>query len=121
MTVPTAQRQDGSIALEAVLALPLVALVLAAVLGTTTVVVDQLAATRAARAAARTVAVTGDPDRARAVVAATAPTAEATVILRGGVARVTVLLTGELVGVDYAVDATAAAPLEPATTAGRWP
>lgn len=111
------QRQDGSVALETVLALPLVVLVLAAVLGTTVVVSDQLAATRAARAAARTVALTGEPGRAAGVARGTAPGATTTVEVHGGVATVTVRLAADLLGVAYAVDATAAAPLEPA--AGR--
>lgn len=115
------QRQGGSVALETVLALPLLALVLTAVLGTTSVVVDQLAATRAARAAARTVALTGDPGRATSVASATTPGARATVSVRGGVATVTVVVADEVLGVGYAVDATAVAPLEPAAgrTAGR--
>lgn len=113
----TMQREDGSVALETVLALPLVALVLAAVLGTTAVVVDQLAATRAARAGARAVALTGDPTQASTLAAATVAGARATVNVRGGVVHVTVVVADDLFGVGYRVDATAAAPLEPA--AGR--
>ena len=112
------RRQDGSIALEAVLVLPLVALVLAAVLSTTTVVADQLAAARAARAAARTVALTGDPSRATTTARATTSDARTTVRLRGGVVHVTVAVVDDLFGVDYRVEATAVAPLEPG--AGRW-
>lgn len=111
------QRQEGAVALEAALVLPLVALVVAAVLGTTSVVGDQLAASRAARAAARAVALSADPARATVVAASTAPGARATVDLRGGAASVTVVVTGDLLGVGYRVDATAVAPLEPA--AGR--
>lgn len=103
-------------ALEAALALPLVGLVLAAVLGTTTVVVDQLVVTRAARAAARAVAVSGDRSAAATVVASTTPTARATVRVRRGLATVTVTLVDDVMGVAYGVDATAVAPLEPAVT-----
>ncbi len=104
-------------ALETVLALPLLVLVVAGVLGTTTVVTDQLAATRAARSAARTVALTGDPGRATSVAGNAAPGATTTTEVRGGVATVTVRITDDLLGVAYTVEATAAAPLEPA--AGR--
>ena len=114
------QHQDGSVALEAVLTLPLVVLVLAAVLGTTTVVSDQLAATRAARGAARTVALTGDPGRATSVARGVAPGATTTVRVHGGVATVTVRIAADLLGVAYAVDATAAAPLEPAAGRQVW-
>lgn len=110
-----AQHQDGSVALEAALVLPLLALVLTAVLGTTSVVVDQLAAARAARAAARTVALTGDPGRATTLATATAAGSRATVSVRDGVAQVTVVVPGDILGVTYAVDATAVAPLEPIT------
>lgn len=110
--------ERGAVTLEAVLVLPLVALVLAAVLSTTTVVVDQLAATRAASAAARTVALTGDIGRAAGVVEATSPGAAVTARVRHGVAVVTVRIAGDLLGVDYAVEAAATAPLEPITTSG---
>lgn len=115
------QHQDGSIALETVLVLPLLALVLAAVLGTTSVVADQLAATRAARAGARAVALTGDPARAVDLASATTAGARATVSIRGGVATVTVVVTDQVLGVGYVVDATAVAPLEPVTgRAAGW-
>lgn len=115
------QHQDGSVALETVLVLPLLALVLVAVLGTTSVVVDQLAAARAARAGARTVALTGEPASAVSLTSSTTAGARTTVSIRGGVASVTVVVTGDVLGVGYAVDATAVAPLEPVTgrTAGR--
>lgn len=110
----SACRQEGAIALETALVLPLVALVVAAVLGTTSLVADQLSVTRAARASARAVALTGDPARASAVAGATAPGARVTVSVRGGVATVTVVVADDLLGVGYRVDATAVAPLEPA-------
>lgn len=103
----------GAVALEALLALPLLALLLVAILGSTAVVVDQLAATRAARAAARTVAVTGDRAAAATVAAATSPGAHAEVRLQRGIVTVEVRLDGNLLGVGYTVDATAVAPLEP--------
>lgn len=114
------QQQDGSIALEAVLALPLVVVVLAAVLGTTTVIGDQLAATRAARAAARTVALTGETGLAAGVARGTAPGATTAVEVHGGTVTVTVRIAADLLGVGYAVDATAAAPLEPAAGRQVW-
>ena len=109
--------QEGAVALESVLVLPLVVLLAAAVLATSSVVVDHLTATRAARAAARTVALTGEPGTAATVVGSMQPGATTTVSVQRGVAHVTVRLRVVIVGVPYAVDATAAAPLEPG--AGR--
>lgn len=105
-------------ALESVLVLPLVVLLVGAVLATTTVVTEHLAATRAARAAVRTVALTGESAAAARVARAVHPRASTSVQVRGGVAHVTVQLRGALVGVPYVVDATAAAPLEPAAARG---
>lgn len=105
----------GAVALEALLVLPLVVLVVAAVLATTTVAADQLAVARAARAAARSVALTGEAGTARAVVQAVRPGAATAVRTRGGAAQVTVTAGGRIAGVPYTVDARAAAPLEPAT------
>lgn len=104
---------DGAVALEVVLVVPLVALLVLAVLGTTAVVTDQLAATRAARAAARAVALSGELGRADAAAAAVDPSAVVTARLRRGVVEVQVRLTGDVLGLDYAVDAAASAALEP--------
>lgn len=107
----------GVVALESLLVLPLVALLVAVVLATTTVAGDHLAVARAARAAARSVALTGEAGAARAVVQAVHPRATATVTVRRGVVHVTVVTRGRLVGVPYTVDAAASAPLEPVTSA----
>lgn len=104
-------------ALEAVLVLPLVALLVGAVLATTTVVVEHLAVARAARAAARTVALTGEVDAATRVARSVHPGAVTTVRVRGGVAHVAVVVRGDIIGIPYAVDTSAAAPLEPVTVA----
>lgn len=103
-------------ALESLLVLPLVVLVVAGVLATSTVVVDQLAVARAARAAARSVALTGEQGTASQIVHAVRPGAVASVRVQGGVAHVTVVLRGAVAGVPYSVDATASAPLEPAAS-----
>ncbi len=100
-------------ALEALLVLPVVVVLVAAVLGTSGVVADQLTVARAARAAARSVAVTGDVGAAAQVVQAVHPTASASVRVRRGRVEVTVTVSDELAGVAYAVDATSVAPLEP--------
>ena len=105
---------DGVVALETLLVLPLVVAVLAVVLATGTVVTDHLAVARAARAVARTVALTGEVGSAAAVARSVHPDAVATVTVRGGVAHVTVRVRASLAGVGYDVDASAAAPLEPA-------
>lgn len=110
--------QGGAVALEAVLLLPLVVLLVAAVLGTTTVVVEHLAVARAARAAARTVALTGEPGAAARVAQGVRPGAVTTVRLRGGVVHVDVAVRGGIAGVPYTAEATAVAPLEPVTVAG---
>ena len=106
--------EEGVVALETVLVLPLVAVVVAVVLATGTVVADHLAVGRAARAAARTVALTGEVASAVAVARSVHPGAVATVSVRGGVVHVTVRIRGDMIGVGYDVDASAAAPLEPA-------
>ncbi len=111
----TDRAAEGAVALEVALSLPLVAVILAGLLSTTTVVVDQLEATRAARAAARTVALTGDVGRAATVAGATSPSAIATTRIDRGVAVVTVRVPGDLAGLGYTVEATATAPLEPIT------
>ena len=105
-------------ALESLLVLPLVLLVVAAVLATTTVAGDQLAVARAARAGARSVALTGEVGAARPVVQAVRPQATVEVRTHLGTARVTVTARGRLVGIPYEVHATAAAPLEPVTFSG---
>lgn len=101
-------------ALEAGLALPVVALLLAALLAVTAVVADQLAVARAARAAARTMAVTGRHAPAVEAARMVVPSARVQVGVRGGVAAVTVVLDDSVLGVRYAVDARSTAPLEPA-------
>lgn len=98
-------------ALEGLLVLPLVALLLVGVLGTTAVVTEQLAVTQAARSAARAVSVSGDPRVATEVAGGAGRVA---VQVHGGVATVRVSATAELLGVRHTVSAVAAAPLEPA-------
>lgn len=105
--------ESGAVALESVLLLPVVLLLVGAVLATTGVVVDHLAVARAARAAARSVALTGEVGTAASVARAVHPSAVATVRVVRGVAHVEVRVDGAVVGRPYAVDATAAAPLEP--------
>lgn len=106
--------EAGAVAFEAVLVLPLVVLLVGAVLATTSLVVDHLAVARAARAAARTVALTGEAAAATRVARGVHPDAAATVRVQGGVAHVEVVVRGAVAGVPYTVDATAVAPLEPA-------
>lgn len=105
--------ESGAVALETMLVLPLVVLLLGGVLASSSVVVDQLAVTRAARAAARTVSLTGDTAAARAAAGQVWPGVVVGVRVRQGVASVTVTRRSSLLGVPYEVDATAVAPLEP--------
>ena len=102
--------QTGSVALEAVLVAPLVALLATAVLGLTGVVADQLVAERAARAGARAVALTGG---AGGVTAGLPAHARLTVTRSGRIATVRVTIPGDVVGLPYIASATASAPLEP--------
>ena len=105
--------ESGAVALEAMLVLPLVVVLLGAVVASSSVVVDQLAVTRAARAAARAVSLTGDTAAARSVAGQVRPGAVVGVQVRRGVVGVTVTGRSSLLGVAYEVDATAVAPLEP--------
>ncbi len=106
--------EAGAVALETVLVLPLVVLLVGAVLATTTVVADHVAVVRAARAAARTVALTGEVAAASYVARGVHPGAVTSVAVRGGVVHVEVVVSGAVAGVPYTVDASAVAPLEPA-------
>ena len=105
--------EHGVVALETLLVLPVLVTVVLVVLLTGTVVADHLAVGRAARAAARTVALTGEVAGAAAVARSVHPDAAATVVVRGGIAHVTVRLRGDVAGVHYDVETSAAAPLEP--------
>ena len=107
--------EAGVVALESLLVLPLVAMLVAVVLATTTVAADHLSVARAARAAARSVALTGEAGTARTVVQAVHPRASVAVTIRRGVVHVTVATRSRLVGVPFRVDAAASAPLEPVT------
>lgn len=102
--------EDGSVALETVLVLPLVALLLVGVLGSTAVVTEQLVVTRAARSAARAVAISGDTRQAHDVAGDAGRVA---VQVHGGVVTVRVTAATGLLGVEHTVRAVATAPLEP--------
>lgn len=113
--------ERGAVSLEVLLVLPLVVLVLAALVGLTAVIGDELAVTQAARAGARAAALSGDVGEARRVAGAVVPDARVGVSLRGGVVTVQVERRSGWLGRGLVVDATATAPLEPVTRRARSP
>ena len=110
---PATARDGGSIALEAVLVLPVAALVVVALLGAVVPVVDAVALDAAARAAARAVALDGDLGRAGPTVAARVAGAVVETRVDGGLVVVRVHRVRDVLGVPVVVDGRAVAPLEP--------
>ncbi len=100
----------GVVALEAVLAAPLVAVLVVAVLGLGVVVTDQLVAERIARTVARAVAVTGAAPPAPDGLP---PDGRVVVTRSGRTVTVEVTVDGAVVGLPYRVRAAATAALEP--------
>jgi hypothetical protein len=97
-----------------VLVLPAVVLLLVAVLSLLAPLADVLAVEVAARAAARTVALSGDPAGGAATVEARVPGAQVEVVVADGVAVVTVVRERRVLGRTTVATGTARAPLEPA-------
>lgn len=89
---------------------PVVALLLVGVVGMLRVATDQLAVERVARAAARSVAVTGDAGGAGQALPAGG---DLQVRRRGREVVVVATVRGALAGVDYVVRARAVSALEP--------
>jgi hypothetical protein len=103
--------EEGAVALETALVAPVVALLVAGVLGLTAVVVDQLTVERVARTVARSVAVSGTQV---GTDVALPPGTTLTVSRRGRTATVVVSASGRILGIGYTVEGRATTALEPA-------
>lgn len=105
--------EAGVVALEVALVAPLVALLVVAVLAVLGPVGDVLAVEEAARAAARTVALTGQPAEGVTAAHAVVPGAQVVVDLDAGVVLVEVTHVRDVLGRSVPTTGTAVAALEP--------
>lgn len=105
--------QRGSLAVEALLVLPVVAVLTVGLLGLLVPVTDALLLDATARSAVRAVSLEGSDAAAGRVVAELSPGAAASVERRAGLVVVTVTRTRTLLGRPSVTTARAVAPLEP--------
>lgn len=128
MTPRTRYGQVGSLSLEAVLVLPVLALLVASMVQVGTIVADVLLLHEAARAGARTAATTSGAEAPRRAAVEAVPELDGldvqvtpAVRREGDLARVEVVLVRRLGPVEHRLRAEAVARVEPGVGASGWP